>query len=144
MKWLPNHSDFYTSHGFTNQKLLVCTEDGKLLCLDTTGKLFAALQLETSINCLDTDGKLIVGGCGDGSVRAWMMQQGKFKEIQRILKAHNGAVTAIALGENVESLSTVGGIQQQQQQSLGGPISEMMVTGSDSCSTRIWRLTYDK
>lgn len=137
LKWLPINE--YTSMtGFSPNKILISTEDGKLLCMDITGKMFASMQIDTAINCIDSDGKIIVGGCSDGSVRAWTIQQGKFKELQRTVKAHAGAVTAIALGEHAESLTTT------TTGSTIPPISEIMVTGSENCSTRVWRLAYEK
>ena len=139
MKWLPPNNA-YEARGFSSQKLIAGTGDGKLLCIDLEGNQFASIQLESPLLCLDTDGKIVVGGCADGSVRVWMMQTGKISETQRFTKAHTGAVTAIAIGTKVENGDEI----RSHAASSAHQASEMLVTGSDDCSIRVWRLGYEQ
>ncbi len=151
MKWIPLSGHHYedVAHtlkqsGFTDKKLIVATADGKLLCLDAEGKLFSACQLEVALLCIDTDGRVVVGGGADGSVRVWQLQGGKMRELIKIPKAHSGAVTAIAIAEpEIPSPEVSGGAHNHHNQNVGR-LSEMLVTGSDDCSIRVWRMAYDR
>ena len=109
LKWLNNSTStsFYNgTNGFADEKLLCGTDDGMLLCLDRTGKIFASLQLEivsttatsrVSVRSIETDGRLIFGGCSDGSIRCWLMHSNAMVEVYRQTAAHTGAVTALSL-----------------------------------------------
>lgn len=140
MKWLPENN-MYESTDFTSQKLIIGTADGRLLCVDVEGKLFAATQLDSPALCVDTDGKIFVGGCTDGSVRVWVMKIGKLHELCRFAKIHSGAVTAIALGSKVEIVDEH---QRSASNSHRPTHSEIMVSGSEDCSIRVWRIGYEK
>jgi WD40 repeat protein len=112
---------------------LVATQDAKLLCTDISGTLVAALQCDSAVLCLGSvqgDGALVLGGCADGSVRLWSLTAagGKLREVQRWSKAHSGPVTALALA----------GVPQSDLP------CEMMVTGSEDCSVKVWRLAFDR
>lgn len=114
-------------------RLLVATQDAKLLCTDISGTLVAALQCDSVVLCLGSvqgDGALVLGGCADGSVRLWSLTAagGKLREVQRWSKAHSGPVTALALA----------GVPQSDLP------CEMMVTGSEDCSVKVWRLAFDR
>lgn len=137
MKWIPNHPEAVAAlkhPGFSDKKLVAATADGKLICIDADGKLFAAIQLDVAILAIDTDGRLIVGGGSDGSLRVWNIQGGKMREIVKIVKAHGGAVTAVALAV----------MEATDGHFSGSTVSEMLVTGSDDCSIRVWRIGYER
>lgn len=149
MKWLPADVDYYKHPSFTVNKLIVGTEDGNLLCLDQNGKLYAGGSIDTAILSLDTDGRIIVAGCQDGSIRVWIMSNGQMQLIHKYAKAHSGGVTAISLGKAVEdvSLYVSGGSGKDNGSSanaLNNSLSDLMVSGSDDCSIRIWRIWYDQ
>ena len=136
LKWLPDGNMYGT-----NRKLIAGTADGRILCIDLEGKLFAAVQVESSVLCLDTDGKIIAGGCADGSVRVWMMQNAKLQELCKFPKAHSGAVTAISIGTPVEQAED----QPHRTANIrASNYSEILVSGSDDCSIRVWRIGYEK
>jgi WD40 repeat protein len=155
MKWLP--TDSHPVQGFTSNKLIISTEDGTLLCLDCNGKLFAALKIETlptlpptspsstSIASLDCDHRMIVCGCQDGSLRVYLMKGGSFQMIQSYSRAHSGAVSAVSIGRPIEdmSLNSNTSIAGNNSSSSGSGASELLVSGSDDCSIRIWRLWYE-
>jgi WD40 repeat protein len=148
MKWLPAPS--LSLSPSDKQLLILSTADGKLLCIDTAGQVVAQSQLDIALLSLDTDGEIVVGGGVDGSVRCWQLEREKeretrrLKEVAKVLKAHSGAVTAVclALPEHSEggSAHTHGHTQSQGR----GRVSEMLVTGSDDCSIRVWRMGYDR
>jgi WD40 repeat protein len=166
IKWLPiDQNDCYHHPAFTANKLIACTEDGNLLCLDCNGKLFAACSLDNSsssrplspappssssssvpaILSLDTDGRLIIGGCSDASIRIWIMSNGTMQQIQCYSKAHSGGITAICFGKAIEDLSlgNVSGKDSNSSSNTGtSSDSELFVSGSDDCSIRIWRIWY--
>ena len=131
----------YENSSFASQKLIVATNDGRLLCIDIEGKLFAATQLDCPVLCVDTDGKIFVGGCADGSVRVWIIKDGKLQELSKIAKAHSGAVTAIALGSKVEAVDEH---QRSSASAHRASPSEIRVAGSDDCSIRVWRIGYER
>jgi hypothetical protein len=154
-----NSSGINSTPNHLSQRLLVATQDGKLLCLDCFGTLLAALQVDTTVLCLDVLYRgaieaIVAGGCVDGSVRVWALQTvgvggaGKLRETVRYPKAHNGAVTAIAAA-SVSSVTSSSPQQQVQHQqtmyhSYSDMPAEILVTGSEDCSIRIWRLGYDR
>jgi WD40 repeat protein len=163
IKWFPiDQNDCYNHPSFTANKLVACTEDGNLLCLDCNGKLFAACSLDIAssprslspspsssstvpaILSLDTDGRLIIGGCSDGSIRIWIMNNGTMQQIQCYSKAHSGGITSICFGKAIEDLS-LGNVSGKDSSSSGTSTtsdSELFVSGSDDCSIRIWRIWY--
>lgn len=155
MKWLPvspDGMDWYHHPSFAHQKLLIGTEDGRFLCLDCQGKLYAGGKLESGILSLDTDGRLVVAGCQDGSIRVWIMTNGEIQMIHTYLKAHTGGVTAIALGRMIEDMSvsmstpTAGNSLTSPTGGNGSGSSsttDLLVSGSDDCSIRIWRIWYE-
>lgn len=154
--------------------LLVATQDGKLLCLNLQGQLVAALQLDCVILCLGSlqeEGRVLLGGANDGSLRVFTLSVaaasmgimssggGRFKEVQRIMKAHGGPVSALCLASvpvsAVVSADTDASSlrhphhhhqQQHRQQSMAGSKmpAELLVTGSEDCSVKIWRLAYER
>jgi WD40 repeat protein len=102
------------------------------------------MQAESPILSLDTDGRMIVGGCQDGSIRIWMMNNGTMVQIHFFNKAHTGGVTAITLGRMIEdhSLNTVSQQPSSPAANLAA-LAEIMISGSDDCSIRVWRIWYD-
>jgi WD40 repeat protein len=159
MKWLP--TDSYPIQGFSSNKLIVATEDGNLLCLDTNGKLFAALKGDSSsaasssssILSMDCDSRMIICGYQDGSIRVFIIVAGAFQLITNYSKAHGGGVTSICIGRLIEdnSISSsssdgLAGANTNSHNNPAGPLtsaSELFVSGSDDCSIRIWRLWYE-
>ena len=96
MKWIPNINESYYNHtDYKKDKLICCSSDKRILCIDSLGKLFAAMILDVTILCIDCDGLTIYGGCDDGSIRVWILDNGIVKEIYRYIDAHEHSVTAI-------------------------------------------------
>lgn len=143
MKWIPLTSDkFYEQETqFDAHKLLVSFGDGKIFCFDCKGSLYADLTLEgsgNSILCIDSDGRIIACGCSDGSLRLYRLFNRKFLEIQHFPKCHNNAITAISFADVLNASSS-----SSSSSSHGLVYSELLVTGSEDCSIRLWRITYD-
>ena len=76
--------------------------------MDINSRLFAAAQLDITINCLDCDGFAVFAGCIDGSLRVWVMGDGVFREVQRFMGAHEKSVAAISLDRLSRVLVTGG------------------------------------
>lgn len=57
------------------ERCLCATTDGRLLCLDWSGNLLAAVLLDAAVQCLSAENaaRVIFAGCRDGSVRAWKL-----------------------------------------------------------------------
>jgi WD40 repeat protein len=122
IRWIPSSNTAINSQiGFTADKLVCGTGDGLLVCLDVTGKLFAATKVQPSpeanstpfkstsntttvvigVNCLSIDNRgNVYGGCDDRTIRVWCMEKGYLKELYILNNVHNGAVTATSLNKD--------------------------------------------
>lgn len=160
-------------------RLIVATQDGRLLCLDVTppsnlasstsiftASLVTALQSDAAVLCLgnvfpsgssgDITASSLLGGCADGSVRLWTLQYPHslggvgimssnssgmmIRELQRWNKAHSGPVTALALAAVNVTYNNSGNAHTVSNSMP----CEMMVTGSEDCSVKVWRLAFDR
>jgi WD40 repeat protein len=101
--------------GFSNDRLVCSTGDGLVLCLDSTGRLFAATRVQSSAGgaavgvhslCIDSSG-LVYGGCEDKCVRVWCMEKGFLKEVSES-RVHESEVTAVAISGDGNILVTGG------------------------------------
>lgn len=101
-------NDFYSydQQDFSLEKLFCSYGDGSVVCLDITGRLFAAGSFEVVLLCLDSDGYMIYGGCDDGSIRVWILEGGHVREIHRYLRAHDTKVTAICVDKQRQFLAS--------------------------------------
>ena len=111
MCWLPitQSATAYADGGFAGDKLICCTQEGCLLCLDSNSRLFAAAQIDVTVLCIDSDGYSIFTGCSDGSVRVWVMEGGVFRDAHRFMAAHEKGVTSICVDKSSRILATGGG-----------------------------------
>jgi WD40 repeat protein len=125
IRWIPSSNISINSQiGFSADKLVCGTGDGLLVCLDVTGKLFAATKVQPSpdanpvpfksnannataantvigVNCLSIDKRgNVYGGCDDKTIRVWCMEKGYLKELYILNNVHNGAVTATSLNKD--------------------------------------------
>lgn len=128
IRWIPASNISINSQiGFTADKLVCGTGDGLLVCLDVTGKLFAATKVQPSpdanstpfksssssntviaVNCLSIDKRgNVYGGCDDKTIRVWCMEKGYLKELYIQNNVHNGGVTTTSL--NVDQTLLVSG-----------------------------------
>lgn len=107
--WIPKESTCYHQIDFAPDKVVAASQDGRIICIDTSGRLFAAGTLtDVYITCFDTDGVGIYGGCDDGSVRVWVFESGLAREVHRYLRAHTGPVSAIKIDKISHVLITCG------------------------------------
>lgn len=144
MKWLPTESDTWQIEGSIGPKLVCSTQDQRLLCVDARGKVVASIQTASPVLCLDTEGRMVCCGCADGSVRIYTFTQGKIAETATYLQAHGGPVTAIALGlHNVLHTADDTASHAQWTTRLAN-VAELLATGSEDCSIRLWRLVYPR
>jgi WD40 repeat protein len=124
LRWIPSSNISINSQiGFTADKLVCGTGDGLLVCLDVTGKLFAATKVQPSpdatnsipfksnssvatnavigVNCLSIDKRgNVYGGCEDKTIRVWCMEKGYLKELYIQNNVHNGGVTSTSLNKD--------------------------------------------
>lgn len=117
--------------------LFVATADGKLLCLaGRIGQVQFSSQQDSAVLSLAFHDhcSLLVGGCGDGSVRVWSTidvitarRGGGLVQLLLYPKAHGGAVSTVSLASVSPDLPP-----------------EMLVSGSEDCSVRVWRIAYDR
>ena len=109
VRWIPYTSDsVYDHREFSTDKLLCCNNDGRLLCIDVQGRLYAAASLNITVLCLDSDGSSIFGGCNDGTIRVWILDSGVVKEIYRQVQAHDSQVTAIKVHREANIVVSAG------------------------------------
>lgn len=107
--WIPQTiENYYHRQEYALEKLICTTLDRKMVCLDSYGKLFAAVSLDVTVLCLACDGLIVYTGCDDGSLRCYIMESGCFREVYRHLEAHSTAVTAIHV-DKVHQVLTSGG-----------------------------------
>lgn len=67
-----------------------------MLCIDSSGRLYAAIShLDITITCIASDGVCIFAGCDDGSIRVYILESGKVREIHRYMNAHISQITCI-------------------------------------------------
>jgi WD40 repeat protein len=99
----PSLSD--ASDSFSDK--LIISSEARIVCINTSGKLLASINLDVVVHCLDSDGTAFYAGCDDGTIRVWIMEGGTFKEIHRYIKAHK-AVTSIQLDSRFRVLVTGG------------------------------------
>ena len=94
-----------------------------MVCVDVTGKLFAATKVQPlidetnsvpfksnstvatnaviGVNCLSIDKRgNVYGGCEDKSIRVWRMEKGYLKELYSQNNVHNGGVTSTSLNQD--------------------------------------------
>lgn len=168
LAWLPQQScNFYYGYrGFSAEKLVCGTADGKLLCLDSSGRLFAAANVgdpNVSLSALTSDGRVIYGGCTDGSIRMWVVESGGgMREIHRVpgvaavggvdsgqVCAHAGAVSALSL--QVRNASTAGASSAGSLSTLASSVSAsssktvtVLVSSALDGTIRLWIVGYSK
>ena len=101
--------------GFSDERLVCATGDGLVVCLDATGRLFAATRVQNAATtvscgvnslCVDRSG-LVYGACADKCVRVWCMEKGFLKEVTDIT-VHDSEVTAVVLADDENTLVTGG------------------------------------
>jgi factor associated with neutral sphingomyelinase activation len=120
VQWLPSNSGAaggLRSDGFADEKFVCGTADGLVVCLDITGRLFAATRVEgvvggsvVGVKSLRIDCRgLVWSGCDDDSVRVWNMEKGYLKELLVQRQVHDEEVTAIAISSDGSMLTTGGG-----------------------------------
>lgn len=111
-----------SQRGFRDEKLLCGSLDGTLICIDSVGRMVAALIIDSGIHALSCskDGRAVFGACADGSIRVWSMEGagGRFTEVHRFPKAHAGAVTALTCHQN------------------------LLVSGGNDGCIRVWRIVF--
>lgn len=168
MKWLPMgvessakvdcYSSFYKGiGGFEEEKLIYGTEDGKLICIDKKGKMFAATNVEssdgssTAVCCIDSDGRLLYGGCADGSIRCWVMASGMMAELCRHSNAHRGPVLCIAFSQSAQQSSnftrtttTSSSQSPHQPMFVADHHTAVIATAGDDCSVKLWRVYFEQ
>lgn len=168
MKWLPIgvessakvdcYSSFYKGiGGFEEEKLIYGTEDGKLICIDKKGKMFAATNVEssdgssTAVCCVDSDGRLLYGGCADGSIRCWVMASGMMAELCRHSNAHRGPVLCIAFSQSAQQSSnftrtttTSSSQSPHQPMFVADHHTAVIATAGDDCSVKLWRVYFEQ
>lgn len=115
VKWIPTSRGVQSQIGFSDERLVCATGDGLVLCLDVTGRLFAATRVQNDTSgaacgvlslCIDKSG-LVYGACEDKCVRVWCMEKGFLKEMADST-AHDSEVTALALAGDDDILVTGG------------------------------------
>jgi factor associated with neutral sphingomyelinase activation len=122
IKWLPYESGkiFYSQGTFSDHKLVCASTDGTLLCVDSEGRLFAGTKVvDAKVLALECDGRTVFGGLSDSSLRGWIMANGKFSEIYHFPRAHETSpVTSLAMDQDI------------------------IITGADNGSIRVWTVTF--
>ena len=119
VQWLPANESGVSGDGFADEKFICSTSDGLIVCLDITGRLYAATRVEgvktgstASVGvkalCVDNRG-LVWSGCDDDSVRVWNLQKGFLKELLMHSHVHDEEVTALSLSSDGSLLVTGGG-----------------------------------
>ena len=121
--WLPmNFADAAAATGFSDKRLLCCCKDGTVTCIDSNNRLFAAVQLDSYVRSIDAGKYFVYGGCGDGSLRVWIMESGSFREVAAHTAAHTGGINALVLGKS----------------------DTVVVTGGEDGSVRGWKIEYQQ
>mmetsp|Transcript_12243 Transcript_12243/g.12632 ORF Transcript_12243/g.12632 Transcript_12243/m.12632 type:complete len:331 (+) Transcript_12243:862-1854(+) len=113
VRWIPSTNTLLNSQiGFTTNKLICSSGDGLLVCLDSTGKLFAATKIQPSsdansrstfnqpvnsmisVNTLLIDQRgIIYCGCDDSTIRILFIEKGYLKELYVQYDLHHGVTT---------------------------------------------------
>lgn len=117
VQWLPSNGGLRRD-GFADEKFVCGTADGLVVCLDITGRLFAATRVEgaksgggaVGVKTLSIDCRgLVWSGCDDDSVRVWNLEKGYLKELLVQRQVHDEEVTALAVSSDGSLLATGGG-----------------------------------
>lgn len=124
--------------GYKDEKLVCTTNDGNIVCVDSAGRLFAAIRLDSYVRCLTVSissaattsnatnpgglhsrgpqHALLVGGCEDGTIRVFQLLRSKIEEVYRV-KAPRACTAITCLN----------------------PYS--VVSASDDGTVRVWKLS---
>lgn len=105
----------------TGQQLYTTSKEGSLKLFNLDGSLVAAKAVDTDIRCVQVGmwngEEVVVGGCGDASLRLWALGGSGFVERLQVSGAHEAALTAVDVDWE----------------------SCMIATGSKDSFIRLWR-----
>lgn len=121
--------------GYKDEKLICTTNDGNIVCVDSAGRLFAAIRADSYVRCLTVSlssapssstvsgqsnrgpqHALLIGGCEDGTVRVWQLLRSKIEEVHRV-KAPRACTSITCLNPYT------------------------VATGADDGTVRVWKLS---